>query len=143
MPGRVRRHRRRSRGHRPDLRASVRRRRDAGQAAVEFALVLPLVATLVLGVVQLIVVARDQLAVELAARDGARAAAVSAAPAPAARAAAERAITLRPLDVDVTVDGDRVTVRVAHRTVADVPLVGIAIGDVEVAASVTMLREPP
>ncbi|MGH9132448.1 MAG: TadE/TadG family type IV pilus assembly protein, partial [Ilumatobacteraceae bacterium] len=68
--------------HRPGL-------NDAGQAAVEFALCLPLVVVLVLGLVQVAVVARDQLAIEFAAREGARAAAVSAAPAAAARAAVD------------------------------------------------------
>ena len=43
--------------------------RDRGQAAVEFALAVPVVVVLVLGIVQLVAVVRDQLAVELAARD--------------------------------------------------------------------------
>ena len=118
-------------------------RRDRGQATVEFALALPLVALLVLGIVQLVVVARDQLAVELAAREGARAAAVAAAPAAAARTAAHAAVGLEPLLVDVVVRGDRITVTVRHRTRTSVPLVGLAIGDVELSASVTMRREPP
>lgn len=117
--------------------------RDRGQATVEFALALPLVAILVLGVVQLIVVARDQLAVELAARDGARAAAVSASPAAAARAAAERAVRLRPLSVSTGTSGDRVTVTVTHRSATDVPLIGALLADVEVTGRATMLREPP
>lgn len=117
--------------------------RDRGQATVEFALALPLVAVLVLGVVQLVVVARDQLAVELAAREGARAAAVSASPAAAARAAAAAAIALAPLEVDVTEADGRVTVTVRHRTPTDVPLIGPVLADVDVVASVTMQREPP
>lgn len=116
---------------------------DRGQATVEFALALPAVAVLVLGIVQLVVVARDQLAVEVAARDGARAAAVAADPDGAARAAAERAITLRPIGVGVSVTGRQVTVTVTHTSPTDVPLVGALIGDVRVEATVTMLREPP
>ena len=116
---------------------------DRGQATVEFALALPLVAVLVLGIVQLVVVARDQLAVELAAREAARAAAVSASPTATARAAADAAITLAPLEVEVVETGGRITVTVRHRTTTDVPLIGPAIGAVEVAASVTMQREPP
>ena len=54
---------------------------DAGQAAVELALLLPVVVVLVLGVLQVALVGRDQLALELAAREAARAAAVSADPA--------------------------------------------------------------
>lgn len=118
-------------------------RRDRGQATVEFALALPLVAVLVLGIVQLVVVARDQLAVELAAREGARAAAVAAAPAPAASAAAGRAVDLAPIEVSVSESDGRVTVTVRHRSATNVPLIGLAIGDVEVAATVTMRREPP
>ena len=117
-------------------------RRDRGQATVEFALALPLVALLVLGVVQLVVVARDQLAVELAAREGARAAAVAAAPESAASTAAER-VGLAPIDVSVSESDGHVTVTVRHRSATDVPLIGLAIGDVEVAATVTMRREPP
>jgi Flp pilus assembly protein TadG len=117
--------------------------RDRGQATVEFALALPLVAVLVLGIVQLVVVARDQLAVELAAREGARAAAVAAAPAAAATQAATAAVGLDRLDVSVTEHADRVTVTVRHRTATDVPLIGVVIGDVEVSATVTMQREPP
>lgn len=118
-------------------------RRDRGQATVEFALALPLVALLVLGIVQLVVIARDQLAVELAAREGARAAAVAAAPASAGTAAAERAVGLAPLDVSVSEGDGRVTVTVRHRSATNVPLIGLAISDVEVAATVTMQREPP
>jgi Flp pilus assembly protein TadG len=117
--------------------------RDRGQATVEFALALPLVAVLVLGIVQLVVVARDQLAVELAAREGARAAAVAATPATAAASAAGAAVGLDPLDVSVSEHGEHISVTVRYRSVTDVPLVGLAIGDVEVAATVTMQREPP
>ena len=119
------------------------RRRDAGQAAVEFAIALPIVVLLLLGIVQLVVVARDQLAVELAARDGARAASVSASPGPSAIHAAEEATALRPLTVDTHVDRERVTVSVAHVNQTDVPLIGAFIADVTVSARVTMTREPP
>jgi Flp pilus assembly protein TadG len=117
--------------------------RDRGQATVEFALALPLVALLVLGIVQLVVIARDQLAVELAAREGARAAAVAASPAAAASAAANEAVGLDPLHVTVSARDGLVTVTVRHESPTDVPLIGLAIGDVEVSATVTMQREPP
>lgn len=117
--------------------------RDRGQATVEFALALPLVAILVLGVVQLVVVARDQLAVELAAREAARAAAVAASPGAAATAAAAGAVALDPLDVAVQTTADRVVVTVRYASPTDVPLIGALVGDVEVGATVTMQREPP
>jgi Flp pilus assembly protein TadG len=122
---------------------SVPRRADQGQAAVEVALALPIVALLVLGILQVVVVARDQLAVEVAARDGARAAAVSGAPGTAARSAAERAVSLRPLEVAVSARGDTVTVTVRYRNPTDVALVGAALGPVELVATVTMARDPP
>jgi Flp pilus assembly protein TadG len=117
--------------------------RDRGQATVEFALALPLVLMVVLGIVQIVVVVRDQIAVELAARDGARAAAVSAAPDSAAAAAAHAAITLRPIDVATTTSDRSVVVVVRHANTTDVPIIGAVLGDIELSASVTMLRDPP
>jgi uncharacterized protein (UPF0333 family) len=116
---------------------------DRGQAAVEFAIALPLVVVLVLGLAQVIVVARDQIAVELAAREGARAAAVAAHPGPAASDAASRATTLRPLSVGAHLHGDRVTVDVRYVSDTRVPLIGALVSGVELTASVTMAREPP
>ncbi|HZB42352.1 MAG TPA: TadE/TadG family type IV pilus assembly protein [Ilumatobacter sp.] len=120
-----------------------RTQRDRGQAAVEFALALPVVLVLVLGIVQLVVVVRDQLAVELAAREAARAASVSASPEASATRAANAATSLRPLAVATDVDGDRVSVSVTYVGATDVPLVGAFIADITVTADVTMRREPP
>lgn len=117
--------------------------RDRGQAAVEFAIALPLVVMLVLGMIHVTVVVRDQLAVELAARDGARAAAVSASPAAAAAAAAESATSLRPIRTSTVVGSDSVTVTVGHTTRGRMPLLGLVLPDIELDASVTMTREPP
>ncbi len=117
--------------------------RPRGQAAVEFAIALPLVAILMLGIVQVVLVVRDQLAVELAAREAARAASVAASPGSAATQAAHAATTLRPLSVDTRVQGDRVTVTVAFASTTDVAMIGRLIGDVTVSAEVTMRREPP
>ena len=47
---------------------------DRGQATVELALALPMVCLLLLAMVQVAVIGRDQLAVQLAAREAARAA---------------------------------------------------------------------
>ena len=104
--------------------------RDRGQAAVELALALPVVVTIVLGVVQVVAVVGDRLAVELAAREG-------------ARAAADRSTGLAPLDVRTSATSGRVTVTVRYRSRTDVPLVGGFIGDVVVEASASMVREPP
>jgi len=87
---------------------SARRARGtAGQAAVELALALPVVVLLLLGMLQVALVGRDQLAIELAAREAARAAAVSADPAAAARLAAERVTSLRPTSRQPWSNGQR------------------------------------
>jgi len=58
-----------------------------GSAVVEFALVVPLVLALVLGLVEVALVARTQMEVVNAAREGAREAAASPDPSDAVRAA--------------------------------------------------------
>ncbi len=98
---------------------------------------------LVLGVLQVVIVVRDQIAVELAAREGARAAAVSASPATAASAAANGATSLEPIAVSTSATARRVRVTVTHTTSGRLPLLGPVIGDVELSASVEMAREPP
>jgi Flp pilus assembly protein TadG len=118
-------------------------RRDRGQAAVEFAIVLPLVVVLLLGIIQVMLVARDQIAIELAARDGARAASVAADPAAAAQRGAVAATALRPIDVATTASATRVSVTVRHTNTTNVPLIGAVIGSVDLTADVTMAREPP
>lgn len=117
--------------------------RERGQAAVELALALPVVVLLLLGMLQVALVGRDQLAVELAAREAARAAAVSADPVAAARLAAERVTPLRPLQVAVSAGATAVTVTVTHRSATEVAMVGRLIGDVALRSSVTMAVEPP
>jgi Flp pilus assembly protein TadG len=116
---------------------------DRGQAAVELALCLPLLFIFMLGIVQLVVIVRDQLAVQLAAREAARAAAVAAPSGVSAEAAAARAVALRPLVVVIHGAGDTVTVTVSHVTHTDVPMIGALLPDVTVSASATMALEPP
>ncbi len=116
---------------------------DAGQATVELALALPLVCMLLLGVVQVAVIGRDQLAVQLAAREAARAAAVSADPAGAGAAAAHRAVGLRPLSVEISERSGTVTATVRFTDHTDLPLVGAVLPDVVLTATATMAVEPP
>jgi Flp pilus assembly protein TadG len=119
------------------------RNRDRGQAAVELALCLPLLCIFLLGIVQLVVIVRDQLAVQLAAREAARAAAVAAASDAAAEAAADRAVTLRPLNIATDSSNATVTVTVSHVTPTDLPLIGALLPDVTITATATMAMEPP
>ena len=118
---------------------------DGGQAAVELALVLPLVATLLLALVQLGVLVRDQILVVHAAREGARAAAVDSAPG-AARAAALQGSGLPADRLEVEVSGrggagSRASVEVSYKAPTDVPLVGKMVGDVALRARATMRVE--
>ena len=119
--------------------------RERGQAAVELALVLPLVVLLLLALVQLGLVVRDQILVVHAAREAARAAAVEAAPDAASSAAADGSgLPASRLHVDVTGragPGSRVAVAVSYRAPTDVPLVGAALGDVTLRGRATMRVE--
>jgi hypothetical protein len=120
-------------------------RSERGQAAVELALCLPLLAALALLVVQVGLLARDQIVVTHAAREAAREAAVSPG-----RAAPRRAVLastrLAPDRLEVDVHrrgrpGDRVRVTVRYRARTDVPLVGALVPDVGLSASAAMRVE--
>jgi Flp pilus assembly protein TadG len=115
---------------------------DRGQATVELALALPLVCLLLFGIVQVAVIGRDQLAVQLAAREAARAAAVSTDP-EAGTTAARRAVTLQPLLVAIIDNGATVTATVRFTDHTDVPLIGALLPDIVLSATVTMAVEPP
>jgi hypothetical protein len=120
-------------------------RDDRGQATVELALVLPLIALVLAALVQAVVVARDQLLVVHAAREAARAAAVDPAPG-AALDAAELSGPLDPrrLDVDVSgrgPPGSRVRAVVRYRQPTHLPIVGGLIGDVTLRGEATMRVE--
>jgi Flp pilus assembly protein TadG len=121
----------------------VRSRNDTGQAAVEFALAVPIVLVLVLGVVQVLVVGARQVALEQLARNGARAASVAGDPSTAGGRAVTSSSRLDPLEVEVAAGADRVTVTVRYVDPTNVPLIGRVIGDVTLTASATMAREPP
>ena len=120
-----------------------RQRHDRGQATVELALSLPVLCLFLCGLVQVAVIARDQVAVQLAAREAARAAAVAADARGEGTRAAERATTLRPLEVTITESAGWVTAAVTHTDRTAVPLIGLLVPDVAVTAAVTMAVEPP
>ena len=117
-----------------------------GQATVEVALALPVVVMVLLLVIQVALVARAQLLVVHAAREGARAAAVDARP-DVARRAATATPGLRPERVRVELrggaaPGDAVRVTVRYRAPTDVALVGFLLGEPDLSATVVMRREP-
>jgi hypothetical protein len=135
---------RRAGAHRDQAATHDGRVGDDGQAAVELALALPLVFLVVLAVVQVLVIARDQLAVIHAAREGARAAAVAADPQTEAASAARAAAGLDNdrLTVETAERGDEVSVVVRYRAPTDVALVGALVGEVTVTGEATMRVEP-
>lgn len=121
------------------------RPRTRGQATVELALALPFVALALLLVVQVLLVAHGQLAVDQAAREAARAAAVDPDPVAARDAALAGGLAPGLTTVDVAADSARVAVEVRYRVVTDVPLVGALVPDVEVRGRATFRVEwrPP
>lgn len=114
---------------------------------MELALLLPVVALLLLAVLQVAVLARDLVLVTHAAREAARAAAADAEPA-AAREAAQAAGGLDPDRMTVTVSGrgdagSRVRVVVSYRAPTDVPIVGALLSERRMRSAVTMRVEGP
>ena len=116
-------------------------RGQGGQAAVEVALVLPLVALLLLLVAQAALVVRDQVLVVHAAREAARAAAVDPAPG-VPREAALASAPLEPARLDVRVGpGRQVTVTVSYRTAPFAPMISGLLPDLVVRGRASMRRE--
>ncbi len=112
---------------------------------MELALVLPLVVVILLAVVQVGLVVRDQILVVHAAREAAREAAVDAA-GDAPRRAAVVGAGLADDRLSVTsagrgAAGSRVRVEVRYRAPTAVPLVGAALGDVTLHAAAPMRVE--
>jgi Flp pilus assembly protein TadG len=116
-------------------------RGDRGQATVELALVLPVLVMLLLMLIQVALIARDQLLVQDAARAAVREASVGADPG-RVRDAARR--TLAGVTVDVhRADrvGDPVTVTARYVEHTRLPLVGPLVPDVLLHATATMRAE--
>ena len=102
---------------------------------------LPVVAAVLLAVVQVGLVVRDQVLVVHAAREAARAAAVDPSSG-VARDAAAAATGLDPHRLGVTVgpqraSGQRLAVTVTYTAPTRVPLVGALVGDLRLRAEVT------
>jgi Flp pilus assembly protein TadG len=117
-------------------------KQEQGQSTVEFALVLPLVLILILGLLQVGVLVRDQILVLGAAREGVREAIVTPDRGAITAAASSAAPGLK-LDVQVSRGSERgqpakVTVSAAP---AQLPLVGEIVSGMTLKASATMRIE--
>lgn len=118
---------------------------DRGQATVEFALLLPLVVVLLLAVAQVVAVARDAVAVEVATRAAGREAAIDPRPAEV-KAAAQRASPLLKAERLTTETSHRrqeglVSVEVRYRAATDIPIVGRLAPDITLESKATFRRE--
>ena len=120
---------------------------NRGSAAVELALVLPLVLMLVLALLQVGLLAKDSLVIVQAAREGAREAAVTSDAERIRQAALRGGGGLAAERTEVDVDrpggmGDPVTVRVRYRAPMVVPFVEWLFPDeVQLASAATMRQE--
>jgi Flp pilus assembly protein TadG len=120
---------------------------ERGTAAVEFALVLPLVLTVALALVQTGLLVRDRLLVEAAARAAARAAAVQEDEAAIRAAALAAAPSLDGAAIGLTLErrgarGEPVTVSLRYTSSVRVPFVGWLFGpSVTMATSTTARQE--
>jgi hypothetical protein len=121
------------------------RERERGQAAVELALCLPLLAALALALLQVTLVTRDQVLVTHAAREAVRAAAVTPEPAAVRRAAlAGSGLDPSRLEIEMTGrggPGSRVRITVRYASPTALPLVGSLVGDVPLSATAAMRVE--
>ncbi len=117
------------------------RRRERGQATVEFALLLPLVVMAALAVVQVALIVRDHVATVAAAREAARSASVDPNPAHATRAA-RRVLPGAIVRVgDRPAVGEQITVEVSYVSATELPLVGVLFPDPRLQAKVVMRVE--
>lgn len=118
---------------------------QSGQATVELALLMMPILVVVLAVLQVGLLWRDQMLVVHAAREGARAAAVGGDNV-AVRAAALEAATLDPTRVSIDVRGtagaaSMVTVTVTYGPPASLPLFGPLVAGKRLSSTATMVLE--
>jgi Flp pilus assembly protein TadG len=119
---------------------------ERASAAVEFALVLPLVLTMALALLQVGLYVKDRLIIEGAARAGARHGAVSVDDEEVRREAIDSAASLDPDLVEVTVrreggGGDPVSVTVVYHSPVVVPLVDWLFPSVVDLAATAVMRQ--
>jgi Flp pilus assembly protein TadG len=125
----------------------TQRETDRGTAAVEFALVLPLVLIVALALVQTGLLVRDRLLVEAAARAAARAAAIQDDEAAIRAAAVSAAPALEDAAIGLTVErlgarGAPVTVSLRYASSVRVPFVGWLFGaTIAMSTSMTARQE--
>ena len=122
-------------------------RSQRGQSTVELALCLPILAAVLAAVVEICLLAGDQVRLWHAAREAARVGVVDSSEG-AARAAADRS-GLQRLELSLTpapafrVQGRPLTVSLAYQPQGRVPLIGELVSLLELHARATMRIEEP
>ena len=111
---------------------------DSGQATVELALVMPLIIGLLLIILNVGLVVRDQLAVWHAASAGARAASISPDSPDVVQQAVEDEVGLRPLHLQIVRDEQLITVEVQYPRTINLWLIKRIVPPLTLSASVTM-----
>ena len=111
---------------------------DSGQATVELALVMPLIIGLLLIILNVGLVVRDQLAVWHAASAGARAASISPDSPDVVQQAVEDEVGLRPLHLQIIRDEQLITVEVQYPRTINLWLIKHIVPPLTLSASVTM-----
>lgn len=116
---------------------------DGGQATVEVALAIPLLAIIMLAGVQIALVVRDQIAVVAAAREAARAMVVADGNRASADNAVARTVQLDPRrrSLQLSSGGGLITATITYRSPTDLPLVGLFLPDITVKGTATMAIE--
>ena len=111
---------------------------DSGQATVELALLMPLIIVLLLIILNVGLVVRDQLAVWHAASAGARAASLSPDSPDVVQQAVEDEVGLRPLHLHIVRDEQLITVEVKYPRTINLWLIKHIVPPLTLTASVTM-----
>lgn len=115
---------------------------EVGQATVETALLLPVIALVLMAVIQIGLVVHARVMVTHAAREGARIAAVDGGDADVRQVVvASGGLAPDRLSVSTAGSAGQVTVVVRYDAPTNVPLIGPLLGDVELIAEATMRRE--
>jgi Flp pilus assembly protein TadG len=122
------------------------RREERASASVEFALVLPLVLIMAMALLQVGLLAKDQLVVEGSARAGAREGAVTVDDTQAQQAAIRAAVSLDPTQLQVAVlreggRGSSVTMKVVYHARVVVPLVSWLFPDLIDLSGTAVMRQ--
>ena len=114
---------------------------DAGQTTAELAVIFPVVLLLILALVQVALILRDQLALTGAAREAARAASLDPDPARAEQAAAAVLPGAKVRSEPRPSVGELVRVSVSYRSPTTLPLVGPLLPDPILVARAAMRVE--